>query len=103
MSRELARAQRTEPVGVKCPACGKHFSLDEAVLGGVREELARELGAEFQQRERDMAAQQEALRKQDAALKKERADLEDLVEGKVAERTRVQLQEIRAQEAKKAA
>jgi hypothetical protein len=103
MSREPARISRTDPVGVKCPACGEHFSLDEAVLGGVREELARELGAGFQQREREIAVQQEALRKQDAALKRERVELEDTVESKVAERTRLHLQEIRAQEAKKAA
>ena len=103
MIREAVSVPERAAIGVKCPACGEQFSLDEAVLGGVREDLARELGAGLQQREREIASQQETLRKQDVALKRERMQLGETVETMVDKRTREQLQTLRAQAEKKAA
>ncbi len=81
-----------QAITVKCPECGQEFPLGEAVMGSVREDLARELGAKAREREKKVRAEEEALRKRQAGLDDE-----------VETRLKQQLSGIEARAAKKAA
>lgn len=89
-----------QSISVKCPDCGHEFSLSDAVLGSVRDDLSRELKAGIREREKKFRTQEEELRKRkddledeiEAQVKKERATIETRATKRAAEAQGAKLQ-----------
>ena len=73
----------TESITVRCPACRDEFPLEEAVLGSVRDGLAKELRAEVERREKTLAESQRALGEQRSALERKAAEQQEQVDAQV--------------------
>ena len=101
MERKISDS--SEFVSVRCPACHEEFPLGEAVLGSVRDDVEKQLQADILQREKALAVKAKVFQDQQAALVKKEAEMEERVEKLAKERVAVQVQEVRAKEAKRSA
>lgn len=96
-------------ISVKCPDCTHEFSLGDAVLGSVRDDLSRELQAGIREREKKFRAQEESLRKRQEDIddeiqlqvKKQRATLEERAVKRAAEAQEEKLRSIQEELAEK--
>lgn len=84
-----------ETISVKCPACSHEFPLSDAVLGSVRDDISKELQADLQRRESQLADRNKALLAQQDALKKQSDAMQDEVDQLAKKRVTEQLAEVR--------
>jgi hypothetical protein len=89
-------------VSLKCPACGHEFSINEAVLAGLRSDITNEVQADMRRRECELQAKALANKEKETSLAKKSTELEQRVELMVNSRLQTELEELRKKEAKKA-
>jgi hypothetical protein len=92
----------TESITVRCPSCHDEFPLSEAVLGSVRDGLAKELRADVERRERTLAEKLKSLSEQQSALEKKAAEQQEQVEAQVKQRLARATEEIKVKAAQQA-
>lgn len=92
-----------ETIRVTCPGCAHQFPLGEAVLGGVRADLSRELQGGVAKREAQVILEQKELQAQKAGLKQEKTDMDERVLARVDAQLEKQTKAIQARAEKKAA
>ena len=92
----------TESIDVRCPACAHEFPLGDAVLGSVRDGLAKELRGDVERREKALAEKLKTLTEQQNALAKKAAEQQEQVEAQVRQQLARATEEIKAKAAKQA-
>jgi len=92
----------TESIAVRCPSCHDEFPLSEAVLGSVRDGLAKELRADVERREKTLAEKLKTLGEQQSALEKKAAEQQEQVEAQVKQRLARATEEIKVKAAQQA-
>src|SRR5438552_6130509 len=83
------------PVSLKCPACGHEFSINEAVLAGLRANIANDLQADMRKHQCELEAKTLANREKEASLAKKEAEFEQRLESMLKSRLEVKLEELR--------
>jgi hypothetical protein len=92
----------SESIAVRCPSCHDEFPLSEAVLGSVRDGLAKELRADVERREKSLAEKLKALGEQQNALQKKAAEQQEQVEAQVKQQLARMTAEIKTKAAQQA-
>ena len=92
----------TESIAVRCPSCHEEFPLSEAVLGSVRDGLAKELRADVERHEKALAEKLKTLGEQQNALAKKAADQQEQVEAQVRQQLARATEEIKTKATKQA-